>query len=484
MPSYTYERLSAESASLLEQETEKVHGHTTSILVFDPGPLARPNGGVDFVAIRNAIEAHLQEAPRFRQKLAWIPLENHPVWVDDRDFNVNYHLRHSSLPQPGSAEQLENTIARIKVQPLNRQRPLWECWILEGVNGGKQFALLLKTHLAMIDDAAGAGLLQAILSTNPAATPPEPVPYVPRPRPASGELLFDEVVRQLRLPRRVFERVTQLAADQNRLMYEIRSGTRALAAAFGYNLRPPLETPFNGRVGPHRHYSMFQTSLDDARATASALDGTVHDVILATVGAGLREFLGSRLVNPAALDLRVATPVTLDSGDGRPPEQATVREWVVDLPAWEKDPKIRFEMIRDRTRALREVDGALPARLIAGEGTWVSARLLCLGARALSSHTPVNLTVTNVPGPQKPMYFLGAELVEAYGQVPPREGHGLGIAVMSYNGKLFWGLNGDMDLLPDLRHLSSCIQRAFIELREAADNRASITPLFEAKKTS
>lgn len=479
MPSYSYERLSAESASFLARESPRIHGHTTSVLVFEPGPLGKPDGGVDYCAIRDALEARLHQAPRFRQKLAWVPLENHPVWVDDRDFRLNYHLRHSSLPRPGSLEQLENTVARIKVQPLNRSRPLWECWILEGL-ANDRFALLLKTHLSMIDDAAGSDLLQAILSPRDDEPLPEPVPYVPRPRPSARELVVDEIIQQVRLPRQALDRFVHLASDFDRLLYEVRGGTRSLAAFLGYSLRPPIETPFNGRIGPHRQSAFFDTSLEDARAIATKLGGTVHDVILATVAAGVREFLGSRLVSPAALDLRVATPVSLDTGDDHAPERSTVTEWVVDLPVWERSPRVRFEMIRDRTRTLQESDSALPARSIAGEKTWLSARLLCLGARALASHTPVNLTVTNVPGPQGPLYFQGARLLEAYGTVPLRDGHGLGIAVLSYDGKLYWGLNGDVDLLPDLHHLAHCIQKAFTELRDAVSRRSSVTPLFEA----
>lgn len=483
MPSYSYERLSTESTSFLERETPRIHGHTTSVLVFDPGPLAKPDGGVDYVAIRSAIEAHLHEAPRFRQKLAWIPFENHPVWVDDRDFRLNYHLRHSSLPRPGSLEQLENTVARIMVQPLNRSRPLWECWVLEGLHDGR-FALLLKTHLSMIDDAVGADLLQAILAQNVDNPTPDPVPFVPRPRPSARELVMDEIIQQMRLPRQYFDRFLQLAGDFDRLRYEIRSGTRSLAALLGYSFRPPVETPFNGRIGPHRQSALFGLPLEDAREIATVLDGTVHDVILATVAAGVRGFLGSRLVSPAALDLRVSTPVSVDKGDDDTPERSSVVEWVVDLPVWEKSPRARFEMIRDRTRALRKADGALPARQIAAEKTWLSARTLCLGARALASHTPVNLTVTNVPGPQGPLYFEGARLLETFGTVPLRDGHGLGIAVMSYDGKIFWGLNGDVDLMPDLHHLARCLQEAFVELRDSATRLASVTPLDRFRDSS
>ncbi len=479
MPSYSYERLSNQSASFLARETPRIHGHTTSVLVFEPGPLAHPAGGVDYVAIRSAIEARLHQAPRFRQKLAWIPIENHPVWVDDRDFRLNYHLRHSSLPCPGSLEQLENTVARIMVQPLNRSRPLWECWILEGLHDGR-FALLLKTHLSMIDDAAGADLLQAILSPTADEPLPEPVPFVPRTRPSARELVVDEIIQQLRLPRQYIDRLWRLMGDWDQLTYEMGQGARSLAAFLGYSIRPPVETPFNGRIGPHRQSTFFDTPLEEARRITTALDGTVHDVILAAVAAGVREFLSARLVSPAALDLRVSTPVSLDNQDDSQPEKSAVTEWVVDLPVWERSPRERFERIRDQTRALRDIDGAMPARSIADERTWLSARILCLGARALASHTPVNLTVTNVPGPQGPLYFEGARLLETYGTVPLRDGHGLGIAVLSYDGKLFWGLNGDVDLLPDLHHLARCVREAFLGLREATERIASVTPLFEA----
>ncbi len=478
MSSYTYERLSNESASFLRRETPRLHGHTTSLLIFEPGPLTNDDGGVDYVEIRRTIEGRLHRAPRFRQKLAWIPFENHPVWVDDPDFRLNYHLRHSSLPRPGSQEQLENTVARIAVQPLNRSRPLWECWILEVLADGR-FALLLKTHLAMIDDAIGADLFEAILSPDAQEPTPTPVPYVPRPRPSPPELVFDEIVQQLRLPRQYLEHFQSLITDPDRFGYELREGARSLAALLGYAMRPPVETPFNGRIGPHRGTAFFSTTLESSREIAGALGGTVHDVILATVTTALREFLSTRLVSPSALDLRVSTPVSLETPDDGTPRKSNVVEWVVDLPVWDPNGRDRFRRIRDQTRVLREGAGALPARSIADDHAWLSARILCLGARALASHTPVNLAVTNVPGSRRPLYLRGARLLETYGTVPLREGHGLGVAVLSYDGRLFWGLHADDDLLPDIEHLARCMQEAFVELAESASRRATVTPLFE-----
>ncbi|MBM4265887.1 MAG: wax ester/triacylglycerol synthase family O-acyltransferase [Deltaproteobacteria bacterium] len=465
MADYSYERLSSESASFLERETPRLFAHTGFVLVFEPGPLARTNEGVDFARIRRAIESRLHRAPRFRQKLAWIPLEEHPVWVDDRDFRLDYHLRHTSLPRPGTYEQLENAAARILAQRLDRSRPPWECWVLEGLEGGR-FAILLKVHLCMVDDSSGADLLQVILTDDPKEADPTPLPFVPRPRPSARELWLDEIVRQARLPRRYLERLGELLQNPERLDWEVRSAARGLAAFLGYTIRRPVEAPFNGRIGPHRHFATLSTSLVEAREVARELCGTVHDVVLATVAAGLRSFLASRLVSPAALDVRIATPIAIDTPESTG-HRSAITEWVVDLPVWERDPRVRFEMIAARTRALAHAEGALPARRIAGDGPWRNARILSLGARALASHTPVNLAVTSVPGPSGPLYFAGARLLETYGQVPLRDGHGLGIAVLSYAGRLFWGLSGDLDLLPDLRQLATGLSNAFLELRDS-----------------
>lgn len=467
MSRYLYERLSGESASFLERETPRLFGHSACLLVFDPGPLGRPDGGVDFPTIRRSIEARLHEAPRFRQKLAWIPFENHPVWVDDRDFRLDYHLRHTSLPRPGTREQLESTAARLLAQRLDRSRPPWECWVLEGLEDGR-FAILLKTHLCMVDDVTRADLMRQILSPDPHASVPPAVPFVPRPRPSARELVLDEIVRQASLPRRLTERVNGLLQDPARLQHELRSGLLGLAALLGYAIRQPGESPLNGRIGPHRIVSLFRTSLRETRTIARELDGTVQDVLLATAAGGLRSFFHDRLVSPAALDLRVATPIGLWIRAGDPPGTRRTVEWVVDLPVWEPDPRVRFAAIRDRTRDLASRADVAPARRIAGEGSWPGARFLALGARSLAGHTPVNLTITNVPGPRETLYFAGATLQESYGLLPLREHHGLGIAVLSYGDDLFWGLNGDLDLLPDLRHLGARLQESFHEVRSAA----------------
>jgi WS/DGAT/MGAT family acyltransferase len=462
MPRYHYERLSDRSASFLANETPRCFAHAASIHVFEAGPLANAEGGVDFEAIKRRIGASLHRVPRLRQELRWIPFENHPVWVDDGDFELGYHLRHTSLPRPGGFAQLEAMAARIMAQQLDRSRPLWECWVLEGLEGGR-FALLLKTHHCMIDES-DADLLQVLLTAEPTARDPEAPEYCPRPAPSVRELVMDEIVQQARLPRRMFERVRKLASEREQLGRELKAQAITAAEMLGYSVRPPMDTPLNGRIGRQRRFKGVAFPLEAARGIRRSLDGMMLDVILATVTGALRSYLKQRLVSPAAVDFRVVTPVGLAAG--RSGERTA--EWVIDLPLWEKDAVARLQRIREATRELSESHGAVSASSLLAGDVWYGARLLSLGARALASHAPVNMTVINAPGAQVPLYFGGARMLASYGQVPLRDHHGLGVAVMSYDGQLFFGLNADFDLLPDLDVFAEALESSFEELRRAA----------------
>ncbi|MBW2417292.1 MAG: wax ester/triacylglycerol synthase family O-acyltransferase [Deltaproteobacteria bacterium] len=462
MPRFHYERLSDRSANYLASETPRAFAHASSIQVFEAGPLAREDGGVDMAAIRRAIEAALHRLPRLRQELLWIPFEQHPVWVDDGNFNLAYHLRHTSLPKPGGFAQLEEMAARIMAQRLDRARPLWECWVLEGLEGGR-FALLMKTHHCMIDEA-GADLLEVLLSTNPETSEPEARSFTPRPPPSIRELMVEELLQQARLPRSALERLRRLAADPDQLARQLRAQATSAAELLGYTLRPAMDTPLNGLIGPHRRFKGISVALDDARAIRRALQGKMVDVILSTVAGALRGYLEQHLVSPSAVDFRVGTPVGLAAG--RSGERMT--EWIIELPVWEKDPVARFRQVREATRKQADSRSAVPARMLLDGETWFGSRLLSLGARTLESHTPVNMTVINAPGTQVPLFFEGARLLETYGQVPLRDDHGLGIAVMSYDGRLFFGLNADFDLVPDLDFFGEALERSFEELRRAA----------------
>ncbi len=458
MARYFYERLSEQSASFLHLEGSRFFAHSTTLLIFEPGRFVTDVGGVDFDALRSAIEARLHLAPRYRQKLRWVPIEQHPVWVDDREFKLEYHLRHTSVPRPGGAEQLKRMVARIHAQRLDRDRSPWECWVLEGIAGGR-FALLFKTHHCLAEGSASGDLLQALLSPDPVAGRPEGPSYYPRPVPSPLELVWEELVRASRLPRRGYEMTRRLFSEASDLQAEIALRGRGIARLLGYRI-PGIETPVNGSIGPHRRFETVRVPLADVKPLRARLDVSLNDVILAVVAGAVRSFLRERLVNPATLDFRVATPVLTRSVGGR----ERLDEWVIDLPVWEKEGMSRLERIRAQTRKLQERSEAIPAAEILREGEFTSPRLLALGARTLSMRAPAHLAVVNVPGSQQPLHLEGARLLETYGLTPLRRANGLAITAMSYDGNLYLGLVGDFDLLPDIERFATALRSSFREL--------------------
>jgi len=468
MPRTYYERLSAESAGFLWAESSRAFAHSAVLLVFEPGALGGAECGVDFEAIRSGVEARLARVPRARQKLRWIPFENHPIWVDDPSFNLEYHLRHTSLPRPGSEDQLRRMVARVHAQRLDRSRPLWECWVIEGLEGGR-FAMLWKTHLCMVDPASGADLLETLLSAESYPPAPRVASYRPRPMPSAFELVRDEVVRQARLPRRAFERVSD-ALRRPDWRHELEQRARGVAKLLGYSIRARTDTPLSGPTGPHRRFARWVVPLGEAQQIHRALGAPLHDVLLAVLAGAIHRFFHERLVNPATVDFRVSAPVSLATGT----EQEDVGEWIVELPIWEKDPVARVERIRQQTETLHAANPALGARTLAGVAEWTGSRRLALGARAASRRLPVDLVLVNLPGPQTPLYFQGALLLEGFGIAPLREDHALGVSVMSYDGKLCWGLNADFDRLPDLDRFAAALAASFAELAQAAKPRPKL----------
>lgn len=479
MPRYAYDRLSDESAELLARESSRAFGHTGVTLIFEAGPLAKPHGGVDFAAVRAAIESALDSAPQFRRKLQWIPFENHPIWVDDAEFNLDYHVRHTSLARPGTEDQLRKLTSRLHSQRLDRSRPLWECWVLEGLEDGR-FALLLKVHTALAD-AGKHDLLAALLSLDPDRRRPTPQVFRPQPTPTAIELVRDDVLRQLRLPRQQLRKTARWFKDFESVQRELRTRTIAFAKSLGYSLRVLPETPLNGPVGPHRRVDHLTVPLNEARAIRRALGGTIQDVVLTTLAGAIAGYLRAHYSNPATLDFRVAIPVGVndeeDDGGG------LAGQWTFELPIWETDPIVRFQRLREQTEALRADTPPFSAREIAGEG-WTSSRLLSMGARSLQANAPANLRLVNVPGPQSPMYLEGSRMLECYGKVPLAENGGLGVSVLSYDGRLCWELNADFDLVPDLGRITTELRRSFGELRAAVTPRASHLSLARASSSS
>jgi WS/DGAT/MGAT family acyltransferase len=464
-----YERLSSDSAELLASETSRRFAHTSALLVLEPGPLATAEGGVDIEAIRAAIEVRLALVPRAREKLRWIPVEKHPIWVDDPDFNLEYHLRHTSLPRPGSEEQLRRLVARIHAQRLDRSRPLWECWVIEGLEHGR-FAMLWKTHLCMVDAGTEVDLLETLLSPDPAAPAPHASSYRPRPIPSVYELVRDELLREARLPRRALERGQRWLRSPD-WRDELEQRAHRAARLLGYAMRPRTDTPLSGPLGPHRRFARWVVPLEKARQIHRELAAPLHDVLLAVVAGAIRRFFLERLVNPATTDFRVSAPVSL-AGEGK---IEAVGEWIVELPIWEKDAVTRVARIREQTRALQSETRARAARTMIDATGWSSARRLALAARAVSLRLPLDLVLVNLPGPQRPVYCRGARVLESFAIAPMREDHALALTVSSYDGKLCFGLNADFDRLPDLDRFAAALDASFAELSQAAAPGAELT---------
>ena len=469
MARYNYDRLSVQDASFLIFENDHVHMHVAATQIFEVGPLRTASGGVDIDAFKNGIRNVLHRVPRYRQKLKWIPLWNHPVWVDDRQFNLDYHIRHTSLPRPGSDSQLKHLAARVMGQQLDRDRPLWETWVVEGLEGDR-FAVITKIHHCMIDGASGVDLSYILMSTSPEYETADDVPtFMPRPEPTSTQLMRDESLRRATLPLEAARGIQNFINQAQDVREEIGVRLSAVGELLGATLRPASSSPVNGDLGPHRRFDWLDLPLDDIRAVRRKLDCTLNDVVLAIVSGAVRAFFEQRQADPALLDFRISAPVSVRRPEDVGKMGNNVPSWIVPLPIAEPAPIERVRAIHAKTQELKESRQALGVEMMMGAADFMGTLLLSLGARAASG--PINTIVTNVPGPQMPLYMLGAKLESMYPQVPLLEDMGLGIALMSYNGKLCWGFNSDYELVPDLKDFVEKIRLGFEELQEAVGIR-------------
>jgi len=456
---YNYERLSAQDNDFLLWETPALPMHGSGLSIFEPGPLATPTGGIDFESVQRAFASILHRVPRYRQKLLWIPGEARAVWVDDAHFRLDYHVRHIGLPRPGNDAQLKRLAADLMERPLDRGRPLWEIWVIEGLAGGR-FALISKTHHCMIDGASGMALAQTLFSSSPQAEPGAAPRYVPRPPPSTLELQRDAWRRRVALPARVLRELRTLR-DGGGIAAALAGPVRALAQLAQYKWTPASETPLNGRVGPHRIFDWLELPLDEVRAVRRAHGCSLNDVVLATVTGAVREYLIGRQLRPERLDFRASAPVNV-RGQGDPGRFGNrVSSWIVRLPLGEADPLAQLRAIHATTSALKQSNQAAGIEWLTRLHEYVPFDL-----HGLSKGTQ-NLLVTNVPGPQFPLYLLGAKLVSLLVQPPLLEGIGLAISALSYDGKLAFGFTADLDRVPDLADFARDVARAFERLAKA-----------------
>jgi len=473
MADWHYDRLSSQDNTFLLWEKGNVHMHVASANIFDIGPLAAPEGGVDFDLVKRATQSFLHRVPRYRQRIHEIPVFDHGVWVDDPHFDLDYHIRHTALPKPGRIDQLQNLVARIMAQPLDRLRPLWETWIVEGLEGGTQFAMITKIHHCMIDGASGVDLANIQFSASP-----EPVElcaaerFRPRPAPRRLELFTNEARRQASIPLEIVRDFRQFVEDTDDLRKEVATRVNALTRLFGLGLNAD-ETPLNGRLGPHRRFQWVSCRLDDLKAIRKGLGCSINDVVLTVVTGAVREHLLTHGCDVNTTEFKVSTPVSVRRDEDKGKMGNQVSSWIIPLPIGEPDPTTQLEEIHALTEELKATNQAIGIQMINQIQEWTPSTLLSLGAQSMSG--PINTIVTNVPGPQMPLYFHGARLRAIYPAVPLMQGMGLGIALTSYAGSMGVGFNCDPDIVPDLDDFVARFIESMQQLARAA--RVEIGPI-------
>ena len=471
-----YERLSTQDSSFVLWERRETPMHVGAVAILEAGPLTSADGGIDAARITRHVESRLHLLPRYRQRLVFTPIEGHPVWVDEAHFDLGYHVRRAALPRPGTDSELKALVARILSERLDRAKPLWEMWIVEGLEGGR-FALVTKVHHCMVDGVAGMNLITLLMSRNPEEPPGAAPVWSPQPEPTPFELLVGESARRARtggaLARGVLDAVRDPAATWSRLT---GAGT-AIAQALDAGLRLPDTTRLNRPIGPHRRVEWLSLDLASAKQVKERLGGTLNDVVLATVCGALHRFLGGRREWHTRLDYRIVVPVNLRAPGDERAGGNRVSAYLLSLPIAESNPLRRYDAIQTATAGLkgsRAAEGIDLFTQLADRvgGAWLTR----LGGRVIDRLRPYNLIVTNVPGPPFPLYVLGARLLEVIPQLPLFEQQGLGVAVLSYCGRLEFGLIGDRELAPDLGSLCECLLASFAELETIARSRRGKQP--------
>lgn len=469
-----YDRLSAQDRSFLDLEGANTHMHVAGCFLFDKGPLATPSGGVDIDKIRDYVASRLHRIPRYRQRIAWIPVENHPVWVDDDRFNIHYHVRHTALPAPGDERQLKRLCGRIMSQQLDRGKPLWEMWVVEGIEHDR-FALICKNHHCMVDGISGVDLLAVLLSPAPDKEFEPAARWMPNPAPSGSTLLRDSVLRRFELPIAMAGAIGAAVRDPGATAARATENLSAFGETIRTAFSPATDTPLNRPIGPHRRFDWVGFDIDEVKRVKNHLGGTVNDVVLATVAGAVGRFLEQRGIpvsRQRGMDFRAFCPVSVRSDHERGALGNRVSGMVAKLPIAEQDPQRRVERVREITKLLKETKQALGAELLTSVSEWTAPTLASMASRLAFENRTANIVVTNVPGPQIPLYLLGARMVETYPMAPLFSSQGLGIALFSYAGGLYWGLVCDWDQFPDLHDFVCAIDASFRELCDAADAAA------------
>ena len=457
------DRLTALDTTFLHLEDSFTHMHVASVLVFE-GRCPNHQELLDHVVGR------LDLVPRYRQRLAHVPFgQGRPVWVDDPHFNPGYHVRHTALPAPGGDEELKRLAGRLFSQQLDRSKPLWEIWLVEGV-AGDRFAVIGKTHHALVDGVSGVDITTVLFDTEPE---PAPVgrpasPWMARPVPTDAQLLAEALLERATAPRELARAARALTRTPRQMLGRVREQLEGVGAMAWAGVNPAPPSPFNVDIGPHRRYTWVDADLDRFRAIKTALGGTVNDVVLTAVAGALGRYLRAQGHDTTDLVLKAMVPVSVRADVERGALGNRVAAMWAPLPVGLENPRERFAVIHEAMDGLKDSGQAVGAQVLTELAGFAPPTIMSQAARLQARQRLFNLVVTNVPGPQIPLYLLGRRMLRLYPVVPLAKRQALGIAIMSYAGNLGFGLLADYDALPGLEGLAAHLEEAIDELASAA----------------
>ena len=460
------EPLSVLDSSFLYLERPNVHMHVAGVAILDPG--TRPSGALALEDIASLVDARIHLVPRFRQKVVFPPFGvGRPMWVDDDDFDIHFHVRRAALPSPGGRRELADFVQRIHSRPLDRSKPLWEMYVIEGLEDGYE-AILVKSHHAMIDGVSGIDIATVLVDFTPEPQDIRRQPWTPEPEPTPREVLLASVRDQFMHPvRSLSEGLNRAVRAPQEAWGQAREILGGIGELVSRGQAPP--GPFNAPIGPNRRFAMAEFPLEDAKAVKNALGGTVNDVVLASVSGALRYLLerrGERVARGATL--RALVPVSTRDESQRMALGNQVSMFFVDLPVGIADPKRRLSRISMVTKGLKSSQQAVAATTLIGSAQWAPPTLHALAARLIARQRFANLIVSNVPGPQVPLYVHGAGLVAAYPVMPLGPTLALSAAVTSLGGTMAFGFTGDWDAVPDIDRLADGLLDSIDDLKKAA----------------
>ena len=457
------DRLTGLDSSFLHLERDSAHMHVAGCSVF-------VGTAPTYDELVEAIESRLHLVPRYRQRLAFVPLDQgRPVWVDDPHFNVRYHVRHTALPRPGGESELKRLAGRVFSQALDRGRPLWELWLVEGLAGGR-FAVLTKTHHALVDGISGVDIATVLFDTSPDPLPVAPPDHewVARPLPSRAQLLADALLERATVPAEVIRGIRATVRGPRTVARRAGKALGSMSSLAWTGLQAAPATPFNVRIGPHRRFTWVEADLAQFKAIKNSLGGTVNDVVLAVVAGALGNYMRLHGLTTEGVGIKAMVPVSVRADIERGALGNRVAAMWATLPVGMTDPVERLHTVSEEMVGVKQSGQAVGAGILTAVSGFAPPTIMAQAARLQARQRLFNLVVTNVPGPQFPLYLLGRELEAIYPMVPLAENTALGIAILSYNGHLDFGLVADYDALVDLEALADELRSSIEELAAAA----------------